>query len=99
MVGLPGAAPGEPVADAVGDGVAGLDDADGVGVGVGRAVCRLAGMDGKSAEAVGGALATTARNGRPPHAPSAGESQVADVCMAVTRPEAGGGAEPKAWAR
>ena len=96
---MPGAGPGESVADAVGDGVTGLDDADGVGVGVGVAECRLAGMDGKSTEAVGGTLVTAARNGCPPHDRSADELQVADVCSAVTRPDAGGRVEPKPWAR
>src|SRR5271167_2182763 len=53
--GVPGETPGEPVTDAVGDGVAGLADADGVGVG--RTAGRLAGGDDMFAGAAGGTLA------------------------------------------
>ncbi len=105
--GVPGETPGEPVTDAVGDGVAGLADADGVGVG--RTAGRLAGEDEMFAGAAGGTLATAAWKGRPAHDPSAteapaaeapaAEAQVAGVCRAVTWPDAGGGAGLKARAR
>ncbi len=94
---VPGEAPGEPVADAVGDGVAGVADADGVGVG--RTASRLAGGDDRFAEAAGGTLAKTAWKGCPAHDPAAAASQVAGVCRAVTLPDAGGGSGSKPWAR
>src|SRR5271165_510972 len=104
--GVPAEAPGTSVADAVGDGVVGLADADAVGAG--RSASRLAGGDDRFAETAGGTLATAAWNGRPPHDPSTAEApaaaapaaapQVAGVCRAVTLSDAGGGAglEPRA---
>ncbi len=56
LAGAPGRAPGESVADEVGEGVAGLADTDAVGVG--RAG-RFAGADDRFLEA-GGTMATAA---------------------------------------
>ena len=77
---MPGAAPGESAADAVGDGAAGLDDADAVGVG--WAACRFAGADDRFAEAVGGTPATVAWKGRPAHEPAAAELSAAEPSAA-----------------
>src|SRR5271169_114222 len=108
---VPGKAPGESAADEVGEGGAGLADADAVEVG---RTGRFAGADDRFAEAAGGTMATAAWKGRPAHDPPAAElsaaetaaaetagpeTQVAGVCRAVTFPDAGGGAEPRPRAR
>jgi hypothetical protein len=73
---VPGKAPGESVADEVGEGGAGLADADVVGVG--RAG-RFAGADDRFAEAAGGTMATAAWKGRPAHDPPTAELSAAET--------------------
>jgi hypothetical protein len=91
--GVPGATPGESAADVVGDGDAGLADADGVG----WAARRLAGADDRFTVADGGTLATAARKGRPAHGPAVAEAAVAEAAVAeaaVAEPDAEVPAEP-----
>src|SRR5580704_16458400 len=87
---VPGEAPGESVADEAGDGVAGLADADAVGVGWAG---RFAGADDRLAEAAGGTMATAAWKGRPTHDPSAAELSAADPAGAETAAADPAGAE------
>src|SRR5580704_6322496 len=84
--GVPGRASGESVADEVGEGGAGLADADVVGVG--RAG-RFAGADDRFAEAAGGTMATAAWKGRPAHDPPTAELSAAETAGTGT---AGAGA-------
>jgi hypothetical protein len=76
---MPGEAPGESVADEADDGVAGLADADAVGV---DWAGRFAGADDRFAEAAGGTMATAAWKGRAAHDPSAAELSAADPAAA-----------------
>jgi hypothetical protein len=92
--GPPSEALAGPVADAIGDGVARLDEADAIGAG------RVAGRFTRAAaDSDGGTVATAAWKGRPaqdPDEPSAPEELAAAgphsaaVCWTVTFPAAGG---------